>query len=176
MVFIRGDIYTSSGSTPLFNSWTPYVSKFDTSTFYNWEEDNVPLYDLEERTYELWEQQGFPTSAVPGMSLVVSGSAPTADLQANSRIFTTVSSCIAALPKVIRFPVLIEVANFGDLGALELHDFRLEEKGSIEIINRNFVRDYTSSSLVKSVASVGGNTLLTSYESGDVSGDRKSVV
>lgn len=170
MVFIRGDIYTSSGSTPLFNSWTPYVSKFDTSTFYNWEEDNVPLYDLEERTYELWEQQGFPTSSVPGFALVVSGGASTADLQANSRIFTTVSSCIAALPKVIRFPVLIEVANFGDLGALELHDFRLEEKGSIEIINRNFVRDYTSSSLVKSVASVGGNTLLTSYESGDVSG------
>ena len=170
MVFIRGDIYTASGMTPLFNSWTPYVSKFDTSTFYNWEEDNVPLYDLEERTYEVWEQQGFPTSSVPGFALVVSGDATTADLQADSRIFTTVSACIAALPKVIRFPVLIEVANFGDLGRLELQDLRIEEAGSLEIINRNFVRNYTTSALVKSVASVLGNTLITAYESGDVSG------
>jgi hypothetical protein len=170
MVFIQGDLYTTSGSTPLFNSWTPYVSKFDTSTFYNWEEDNVPLYDLEERTYELWEQQGFPTSSVPGFALSVSADAPTADLQANSRIFTTVSACIAALPKVIRFPVLIEVANYGDLGKLELHDFRVEETGSIEIINRNFVKDYTTSATIKSVGSTLGNTLITSWESANVSG------
>ena len=51
MAFSKTDIYTSSGSTPLYNAWTPYVSKFDTSTFYNWEQDNLPLYDLEERTY-----------------------------------------------------------------------------------------------------------------------------
>lgn len=170
MVFIQGDLYTTSGSTPLFNSWTPYVSKFDTSTFYNWEEDNVPLYDLEERTYELWEQQGFPTSSVPGFALCVSADTPTADLQANSRIFTTVSSCIAAIPKVIRFPVLIEVANFGDIGKLELHDFRIEETGSLEIINRNFVRNYTSSATSEGVAASLGNTLITYYDSADVSG------
>ena len=58
MPFNPNDIYTSSGSVMLYNSWTPYVSKYDTSSFYNWEQDNLPLYDLEERTYELWEQQG----------------------------------------------------------------------------------------------------------------------
>ncbi len=40
-------------------------------------------------------------------------------LLANNNIFTDLSSCIAAIPKVVRFPVLIEVADFGDLG-----DFR----------------------------------------------------
>ena len=102
MTFNRNDIYTTSGSTRLFNSWTSYVSKYDTSSFYNWEQDNLPLYDIEERTYELWEQAGFPTSSVPGFALTVSADTPTATLNANSNIFTTVSACIAALPQVIR--------------------------------------------------------------------------
>jgi hypothetical protein len=152
MAFNKNDIYTSSGSVVLFNSWTPYVSKFDTSTFYNWEQDNVPLYDLEERTYELWEQGGFATSAgVPGLALSVSADTPTITLQQNPNIFVDVSSAIAAIPKVVRFPVLVEVANFGDLGPLELHNFRIEEEGSIEIINRNFSRTYNASSDVRTV-------------------------
>jgi hypothetical protein len=124
MPFNPNDIYTSSGSVKLYNSWTPYVSKYDTSSFYNWEQDNLPLYDLEERTYELWEQAGFATSAgVPGLALVVSADAPAATLAANRNIFTSVSACIAAIPKVVRFPVLIEVANFGNMGPLELNNF-----------------------------------------------------
>ena len=147
MPFNQNDIYTSSGSVKLFNEWVPYVSKFDTSSFYNWEQDNLPLYDLEERTYELWEQGGFNTSAgVPGLALVVSGDAPAATLAANRNMFTEVSSCIAAIPKVVRFPVLVEVASFGDMGDLELHNFRIEEGGSIEIINRAFGRTYDASS------------------------------
>jgi len=152
MAFNQNDIYTSSGNVVLFNSWTPYVSKFDTSTFYNWEQDNVPLYDLEERTYELWEQGGFATSAgVPGLALTVSADTPELTLQQNPNIFVDVSSAIAAIPKVVRFPVLVEVANFGDLGPLELHNFRIEEEGSIEIINRNFSRTYNASSDVRTV-------------------------
>ena len=145
MPFNRNDIYTSSGSVQLFNSWTPYVSKFDTSTFYNWEQDNLPLYDLEERTYENWEQAGFATSAVTGFSLTVSADTPAATLTADNTIFTDLSSCIAAIPKVVRFPVLVEVGNFGDLGELELHNFRIEEGGSIEIINRAYGRVYNAS-------------------------------
>jgi len=147
MPFNRHDIYTSSGSVKLYNSWTPYVSKYDTSSFYNWEQDNLPLYDLEERTYELWEQAGFATSAgVPGLALTVSADAPASVLAANRNIFTTLSGCIAGIPKVVRFPVLIEVANFGDMGNLELHNFRIEEGGSIEIINRGFGRVLSTSS------------------------------
>lgn len=151
MVFKRQDIYTSSGTVMLQNSWTPYVSKYDTSSFYNWEQDNLPLYDLEERDYELWEQAGFPTSAVPGLSLTVSANTPAATLAADTTIFTDVSSCIAAIPKVVRFPVFIEVCNFGNLGDLELHNFRIEEEGSIEIINRAYSKVYTASGNITTV-------------------------
>ena len=164
MPFNRHDIYTSSGSVQLFNEWTPYVHKFDTSSFYNWEQDNLPLYDLEDRTYELWEQQGFTTSAgVPGLALTVSADAANttegqAELLANKNLFTEVSSCIAAIPKVVRFPVLVEVGSFGDLGNLELHNFRIEEGGSIEIINRNFTRMYDTSTDTRSFTSPAKNT------------------
>lgn len=147
MPFNRHDIYTSSGSVQLFNEWAPYVHKFDTSSFYNWEQDNLPLYDLEDRTYELWEQNGFNTSAgVPGLALTVSADAPAESLAADKNLFTELSACIAAIPKVVRFPVLVEVGSFGDLGNLELHNFRIEEEGSIEIVNRNFTRFYDASS------------------------------
>lgn len=152
MAFNRNDIYTSSGSVQLFNEWDAYVHKFDTSSFYNWEQDNLPLYDLEDRTYELWEQQGFTTSAgVPGLALTVSADAANttegaAELLANKNLFTELSACIAAIPKVVRFPVLVEVGSYGDLGDLELHNFRIEEGGSIEIVNRNFTRIYDASS------------------------------
>jgi hypothetical protein len=150
MAFNRDDIYTSSGSVKLFNTWTPYVTKYDTSSFYNWEQDNLPLYDLEERTYELWEQNGFNTSTLTGMALTVSADAANtpegqAALEANPNLFTTLSGCIAAVPKVVRCPVLIEVGTIGELGALELHNFRIEEGGSIEIINRAFGRSYNAS-------------------------------
>ena len=150
MPFSETDIYTSSGSVMLQNAWTPYVSKYDTSSFYNWEQDNLPLYDLEERTYENWEQAGFSTSSLTGFALTVSADAANttegqAVLLANSNVFTDLSSCIAAIPKVVRFPVLVEVGSFGDLGPLELHNFRIEEGGSIEIINRNFGRVYNAS-------------------------------
>ena len=142
MAFNPNDIYTSSGSAKLYNSWTPTVAKFDTSSFYNWEQDNLPIYDLDERTYELWEYNGFVTSSVPGLALTVSADAPAATLLANRNVFTSVSAAIAALPRVIRFPVLIEVCNFGDMGKLELHDFQIMENGSIEIINRNYSTVY----------------------------------
>jgi hypothetical protein len=145
MSFSATDIYTASGSASLYNNWTSEVTKYDTSSFYNWEQDNLPLYDLEERTLELWEKAGFPTSSIPGMALAVSADAPAADLLANTNLFTDVSSCIAALPEVIRFPIIIEVANFGDLGKLELHNIKFAEEGSLEIINRGFAKHYTTS-------------------------------
>lgn len=150
MPFKSEDIYTASGNAKLFNAWTPYVSKFDTSSFYNWEQDNLPLYDLEERTYEIWEQQGWPTSSVPGLALTVSADADAASLASESTLFTDVSSAIAAIPKVVRFPVLVEVGSFDELGPLELHNFRIEEGGSIEVINRNFSRFYNTSAIARS--------------------------
>lgn len=174
-MFTKNDIYTSSGSARLYNSWTPTVAKFDTSSFYNWEQDNLPIYDLEERTYELWEYNGYPTSSVPGLALVVSADAPAGTLAANRNIYTSVSAAIAALPRVIRFPILIEVANFGNLGKMEIHDFQIVENGSLEIINRNYGKIYnnnianSTSATVSQTTTIVGRTVPARFDSADLS-------
>lgn len=133
------DVFVSGGPNDLYKCWTDKVSKFDTSSFYNWEEDNLPLFDLEERTHLLWERLGYPTSAITGMSFIVSAGATET---CNPLYFTSISSCLAALPEVINFPVLIEVASFGDLGSINLSNKIAGPRGAIEIVNRNFVKAF----------------------------------
>ena len=149
MPFTPTDSYITSGDVKLFNRWVPAVTKYDTSSFYNWEQDNLPLYDLDERTHYLWERAGFPGSAVDasnGMALAVSADATTADLLAFPNLFTTVSGAVKALPEVIRFPIIIEVASHGDLGELNLDGIKFEYNGALEIVNRNFAKSYAASS------------------------------
>ena len=134
-MFIPGDIYTSSGANDLYGCWTSDVTKYDPSSFYNWEEDNLPLYDLEERTHLLWERQGHPTSSLTGFAFLVSSNVTDA---CNGRIFSTLSACLDKLPDSINAPYLIEVAAFGNLGELSISNKTFGPRGSIEIINRNF--------------------------------------
>jgi hypothetical protein len=137
-MFLPTDIYTTSGSLKLYHCWTDKVTKFDSSSFYNWEQDNLPVHDLDERTFYLWEQLGYPTSSIPGVALVVSADAPDSAVACNKNIFRTVSAAIEALPQTINFPIIIEVANFGSLGDLVLNNYKFGPRGSLEIINRNF--------------------------------------
>lgn len=136
-MFNASDIYTSVGSNKLYGCWTPNVTKFDTSSFYNWEQDNLPLHDLDERTHLLWERLGNTFSSTTGFALVVSADAVSG---CNTNIFTTLSACLNTLPEVINAPFLIEVGSFGNLGNLELSNKIFGPKGSIEIINRNFAK------------------------------------
>jgi hypothetical protein len=69
------------------------------------------------------------------MSFIVSADATSS---CNPLYFTTLSACIDALPEVINYPILIEVASFGDLGGLELSNKSFGPNGALEIINRNF--------------------------------------
>ena len=135
MAFNPTDLYSTSAGTELYNYFNPFVTKFDSQSFYNFEQDNQPLYDLEERTYGLWEKAtGYYTSALNGMPLVVSG---TLDVVDNSRnVFTNLQDAIDALPNVIRTPTLIEVAASGYLGKLNLSNLKIAENGVLEIINR----------------------------------------
>lgn len=148
-MFLPGDIYTASGSLKLYHCWTDKVTKYDSSSFYNWEQDNLPIYDLEERTFYLWEQLGYPTSAIPGVALVVSADAPDAAIGCNKNIFRTVSAAVEALPQIINFPIIIEIANFGELGDLILNNHKFGPRGSLEIINRNFSKqEYSFSGIL----------------------------
>lgn len=141
-MFLKNDIYTSSGALKLYHCWTDKVTKYDSSSFYNWEQDDLPIFDLEERTHYLWEQFGYPTSSIPGVALVVSADAPASAIACNKNIFRTVSAAVEALPQVINFPIIMEVANFGNLGDLRLTNYKFGPRGSLEIINRNFSKSF----------------------------------
>jgi len=133
-MFNPSDVYVSGGSNELLVCWTDKVTKHDASSFYNFEQDNLPLHDLDERTHLLWEKLGHPTSALTGFSFIVSADATDA---CKPLYFTTLSSCVAALPEVINYPILIEIASFGNLGGLDLSNKSFGPSGSLEIINRN---------------------------------------
>ena len=130
MAFQQNDMYTASGTAPLRNCWTENVTKHDTSSFYNWEEDNQPIHDLEERTYLNWERLGFPTSSLPGMILTVSADAVLDEdgdgfNDCHTKLFNDLSSCVAALPERITFPIVIEVGSHGDLGGVEINGIEI---------------------------------------------------
>lgn len=137
--FDINDLYTVSAGVLLSDYWNPFVTKHDTSSFYNWEQDNLPLYDLEERTDYLWEKLGWPTSSLPGMVLAVSSSIPS-HLDVSCNFFLDVSSAIKALPEVLHMPVMIEVCTSGNLGDLCLDNIKCTQNGALEIVNRTGVR------------------------------------
>jgi len=135
-MFIPQDLYLASGTAQLLNNWVDPVYKFDSSSFYNWEQDNLPIYDLEDRDDYLFEMNGYPSSSIDGFMLTVSDCGID-----NKKVFATISDAIDALPKKIRFPVIIEVATSGPLGGLHLESRDFEGSGAgIEVINRGFAR------------------------------------
>jgi len=147
MPFFPNDFHCSGGPVGLENYWTPDVFKFDTSTFYNWEQDNEPIYDLEERTKHLWERAGYSTSTVTGVSLIVSANTPGAAPNHRNH-YTTLSGAIESLPDTIRYPIRIEVctssltadSSAGDIGFLHLKNIKFTDSGALEIINRWFAK------------------------------------
>ena len=62
MPFTSSDLYSASAGSEIYNYFNPFVTKFDSQSFYNFEQDNQPVYDLEERTFGLrdrdWETKG----------------------------------------------------------------------------------------------------------------------
>lgn len=156
MAFIPTDLYLTSGSIGVINSWTPVVTKFDTSTFYNWEQDNEPLYDLDERTEYLWERLGYPVqdgfSGITGKVFVVSADAPFAiGSDSSGVVFRDLSTVINVLPNPITYPIIIEVASFGDLGELCLNNIKIDDScpgAGLEIVNRNFGRTTQASGAI----------------------------
>lgn len=148
MAFIPQDLYLTSGLVGSINNWQETVTKFDSSTFYNWEQDNLPVYDLEDRTDYIWERIGYPIqdgfSGIPGKMFVVSSnySFPGGS-DSSGIIFKNLSSVINTLPNPITYPIIIEVASFGNLGELNLNNIKIDDScpgAGLEIVNRAFAR------------------------------------
>ena len=164
MPFLPNDTYLNRGEDSLEQTtWTSSVYKFDASTFYNWEQDNLPLYDLEERTNLAWQLQGYPTSSLDGITLVVSGS--NADTETPYTTFSTVSAALETLPKSLRFPVIIEVAASGDLGEIKVEDFEFYDNGGLEIINRGMAKLITASATVTAASPYSTHSSGTGFSS-----------
>lgn len=125
----------------ILRCWQPGVSKFTPGSFYNFEQDNLPLYDLEERTYFNWQRLGFPdnnTGTLPPIHLLVSADAPAELVSCDSNIFHTLPEAINALPKYINQFTRISVASFGSLGEVDIEGFNIDPKsGALEIVNIN---------------------------------------
>ena len=169
MPFIQDDIYTVSAGATLYNYWNPFVTKFDTSSFYSWEEDNVPVFDLEERTDFLWEKMGWPTSSIPGLVLSVTGTIDD-QISLSSNQFLTIQDAIASLPEVLRFPTLIEVCLDTDLGDIELKDIKCVGEGKLEIVNRAFGVLSGIGDLAQAGATPEGTTKFKSSSTGNFHG------
>ena len=148
-MFLPQDKYLASGTASLINNWVDPVYKFDSSSFYNWEQDNLPIYDLEDRDDLLFEMAGYPTSSVDGIMLTVSDSGID-----NKKVFGSLSGALDALPNTMRFPVTIEVATSGQLGDLRLEDREFVGSGAgLEIINRGFAKVMAGSGTVATALS-----------------------
>ena len=108
------------------------VRKYTASSFYNWEQDNIPITDLETRTNSLGAAIGITETGIAGATLVLSSVAD----NANS-IYDNIDDIINRIPKLLTFPLLVEICNYGNLGDLTIEGISIKGNGSLEIINRN---------------------------------------
>ena len=161
------DLYLASGTAQLINNWVDPVYKFDSSSFYNWEQDNLPIYDLEDRDDYLYEMAGYPTSSVDGVMLTVSDWGID-----NKKVFGTLADAVDALPNTIRFPIIIEVATSGELGGLHLENREFEgSSAGLEIINRGFAKVLCGSTVEPSstIESITFGSAIATWSSVDAS-------
>ncbi len=165
MPFNETDLYLASGTASLVNSYVDPVYKFDSSSFYNWEQDNLPIYDLEDRDDLLFEQAGYPTSSCPGMMLTVSDCGID-----NKTVFGSLDDAVSALPNTIRFPIIVEVALSGSLGGLTLENLQFEgSSAGLEIINRGMAKCMGGSATPSSVVTGVTTSSVTTVTSVDLS-------
>tara|TARA_R110000782_G_scaffold102791_4_gene190153 strand:+ start:27609 stop:31043 length:3435 start_codon:yes stop_codon:yes gene_type:complete len=165
MPFPENDLYLASGVDQLINAYVDPVYKYDSSSFYNWEQDNLPLYDLEERDDLLFEMAGYPTSSMSGMMLAVSCCGID-----NKKIFGNIQDLVKALPNTIRFPIVVEVAASGQLGEMRLENIQFEgPTAGLEIINRGFAKVLSGSGAPFSNIDTASVSAITVFESSDLS-------
>ena len=133
------------------------VTKFGPEQFYNWEQDNIPIVELENRTNALYTElessQAMNSTYSPGVGgrAAVGGPASLSNsisggvtlvlssvADKKNGVYTDLDELIAVIPKTVKYPTLVEICTYGNLGILSLSDFKTEGAGSLEIINRNF--------------------------------------
>ena len=122
-----------NGYIPL--NWAADVPKYDPSSFYNWEQDNMPLWNLEDRTDTLYEALGYPGGNPQGVTFTLSAAG---NVDQSKGIYDNIEDIIERIPKRLKFPVLIELCTYGNLGKLELANITCEGDGILEVRNQAY--------------------------------------
>lgn len=138
------------GTIPL--NWTEDVPKYDPSSFYNWEQDNVPLWAIEERGDTLYRAMGYPGGNPEGVTFTLSS---TGNYDESKAIYDSIEDIVERIPKRLKFPVLIEICRYGQLGHLDLANITCEGEGKLEVRNKAFFQDVNASAF--SVTNVSGS-------------------
>ena len=146
-----------SGYIPL--NWAASVPKYDPSSFYNWEQDNMPLWNLEDRTDTLYEALGYPGGNPQGVTFTLSAAG---NVDQSKGVYDNIDDIIERIPKRLKFPVLIELCAYGNLGKLELANITCEGDGILEVRNQAYFEhvDACASATVSVSSSPAGETTL----------------
>tara|TARA_R100000458_G_scaffold34142_1_gene31473 strand:- start:1713 stop:6080 length:4368 start_codon:yes stop_codon:yes gene_type:complete len=134
-----------NGIVPL--AFEDYVPKYDASSFYNWEQDNIPLWSLEERDNTLYNLMGSPGGNPEGVTFTLSS---TGNFDESKAVFDNIEDIVERIPKRLKFPVLIELCAYGNLGKLELANITCEGNGKLEIRNKAYFEGVNASANVVS--------------------------
>jgi len=155
------EYYEVSGGSDVITSGYPDVFHFDPSTYYNYTTDNYSTTSLEERFDYLAQGLGFPgTSTYSGITYLISS---TATPDSDSGIFSSVQDAVDFLPRILDYPVNIEIADYGALGALNLQGLRCEGDGAIQIHCLNYASD--NQAVVSGISVYGDISAVSSVKS-----------
>tara|TARA_R110000824_G_scaffold192359_6_gene374486 strand:- start:4086 stop:8291 length:4206 start_codon:yes stop_codon:yes gene_type:complete len=138
------DITSSGGDAISPLNFPESVPKYDPSSFYNWEQDNIPLWVLEERGNTLWSQAGFPGGNPGGITFVLSS---LGNFDESQGIYDNINDILERIPKRLKFPVLVELCTYGALGSLDLANITCEGDGKLEFRNQAYFEDVNASAV-----------------------------
>jgi len=195
-----------SGGEDITEIFDTEVTKYGAQQFYNWEQDNIPIVELENRTNALYTAVAAAGAAQSTYSPGVGGRAAVGGPASLSNsisggitlvlssvadkkngVYSNLYELISTIPKNIKNPILVEICTYGNLGLLNLADFKTEGAGSLEIVNRNYGNCFgglSGTNTVSAVESVGDfsdvygtttQTLITSVSSYDMFNDVSSA-
>ena len=128
------------------------INKYHAAQFYNWEQDNIPIDDLESRTNTLGAALGIFADGITGSTMTLANT----EVSANS-VYGSLENILRLIPKTITFPILVEVCTYGNLGDLVLENINLKGRGKLEFINRNYatsIKGDTNNAAIKATATM----------------------
>lgn len=114
---------------------------YDASSFYNYEQDNIPIERLIGRTELLHQFQGFPGVTGKEVTMTLSSVA-----DHSLGIYDNMDDIVSRIPQRLTFPLYIELCDYGYLGELNLDGISTVGDGQLHI--NNVLHSFDSSATV----------------------------